>query len=239
MALPSPLRTTALAIVATVALGACSTTPDAAPPVTAPSPTETPAAAPVESDDPLPSEPLDTAPIVASWEPGATPVDLGDGYSIGDCEGDMPSLCVMADGANIGFLEWSTFPVPTELLDLTGENLDRALREFSAARVAENEQDRRDGCGADHEVRADAPGTMTIGGSPGLRYGFVTMTGETVVEYAVTWVTVRGDELLVVVAHAATPGSCMASELLSFPPDELGFLLPVLDRVMTGTPLPA
>ena len=193
---------------------------------------------PAVDDDPLPID-TDTAPVVASWAPDADPVDLGGGHTIGDCEGDVPALCVLdGDEVVVGLLEAFRYPAPSEVLERSEADPDAALREFAAARVAEVEQDRLVSCGQDHRVVPDAPGTLTVDGSPGLRYGFVTMAGDVVVEHVVTWATVRDGELRLVVAHAATSDGCMASELTTFPTDELVVLLPALDRVMAGTPLP-
>lgn len=226
-------RSLLLIPVAAVLLAACTTADGAAPPVADPAPpTEQPAA-----DDPMPDEPVVSDPIVASWEPGAAPVDLGDGRAVADCEGDIPALCVMEGDTVLGLLEEARYPAPSELL-VAEDELDQALRDFAAERMDEVEADRIAGCGADHVVLPDAPGSVTVDGSPGLRYGFVTMAGDEVVEHVVTWATVRDGELRLVVAEAAASDGCMATELTTFPTDELVTLLPALDRVMAGTPLP-
>lgn len=235
---PTPVRSLLLAAAAAVVLVACSASAAVPPPVAPPPAAEQPGEEPSSGDDPLPPEPVVSTPIVASWDPGAAPVDLGDGRTVGDCEGDVPALCVTDGETVLGLLEESRHPAPPELLGVTGDDLDRALRDFAAERLSDIEADRLVGCGADHRVLPDAPGSLTIDGAPGLRYGFATVTGDEVIEHVVTWATVREGELRLVVAHAAAPDGCMASELTTFATDELVTLLPVLDRVMAGTQLP-
>lgn len=205
-------------------------------------PADTPASAPPASPapvagDPLPAEPLDTSPIVADWDPAAEPVVLPAGHTIRHCVGDRPALCVWKGDTELGLLEALRFPAPAELDGEDGEALDTAMRAFAAARVADVASDRADGCGPDHEVVADAPASVTVAGGPGLRYGFTTVVGGTVVEHVVTWATLRNGDLHLLVASAVTRDGCMADGLLSFAPDVLTPLLPVLDRVAAGTPL--
>lgn len=233
-----PARLLLPAVAAALLLAGCSITADftAGPAVdpTAPAP---PPAAPV--GDPLPPEPVVTSPIAASWEPGGAPVDLGGGHTVTRCQGEVLALCVWHGDTELGLLEALHYPAPAELRDVSGEQLDEALRAFAAARTEDIAADRALGCGADHEVLPDAPATVMVAGEQGLRYGFATVTGGQVIEHVVTWATVRDGELHLLVASAATRDGCMADELLSFAPDLLVPLLPTLDRVAAGTALPA
>jgi hypothetical protein len=70
------------------------------------------------SDSPTPSQspseqPSDAPSYVVDWGSDAVPVDLGDGWSVRDCEGDAPLLCVDRDGDLVGTLALSSFE-PTD-----------------------------------------------------------------------------------------------------------------------------
>lgn len=245
--LPSSLRPLLLVPVIALGLAACDdatatpTDPVAEPPA-APSeaPIEEPTddAASEEPADHVPAEPVDTAPIVASWDPTAPPVGLGGGLALADCDGDAPLLCVFDGGAEIGHLEALHYPAPEQLAGSSGDELDSALRELAATQARDMAADRAAGCGADNEVMPDAPSTTTVDGQQGLRYGFTTVVDGEAVERVVTWATVRDDQLHLVVAAAVAPGTCMDDGMRWFAPAVLGDLVPLLDRVVAGTALP-
>lgn len=174
-------------------------------------------------------------PLVASWAPGAAPLALPDGSLLQDCDGDVPALCVVREGVEAGLLLHSSFPAPDGL----AAGGPDGLRAFAAARVEEVAADRSAGCGEDHVVVADPVTELAVAGLPGVRYGFTTRVGGTVVEHVAVWAVVRGDALDLVVAEATAAPGCMHGELTTFAPGDLVALLPVLDRVMAATPLPA
>lgn len=239
---PARFRPALLACLTAALLVAC-TGADAAPTPTDPAgptaPTVEPTAEPTPTAGPTaPEPPVDSDPIVGAWGSGAPPVDLGDGLVLADCEGDAPTLCVSRGGDDLGYLEHLAFPVPPELAGLEGAALDAALRVFAEERSAWVAEDRAEGCGADHEVLQDAPASLTVAGAPGLRHGFTTLLDGEATERHVTWVTVGPDALHLVVAAAVAPGACMDDGLTAFEPSVIDELLPVLDRVMAGTPLP-
>ena len=245
MRTPIPVTTLRLsALVLAASLAACAGTPGPTadptaepPPVTAPGrddePTDEPADVPVghDADPDAPAGP----PLVASWDPGAAPLVMPDGSLLQDCDGDVPALCVVRGGVEAGLLLHSSFPAPDGLAAAGPDG----LRAFAAARVEEVAADRSAGCGPDHVVVADPVAERVVAGLPGVRYGFTTRVGDTVVEHVAVWAVVRGDALDLVVAEATAAPGCMHGELTTFAPGDLVALLPDLDRVMAATPLPA
>ncbi len=73
---------------------------------------------------------------------------LPDGGTLGDCDGHVPALCVIRDGAEVGSLQHSSFPVPTghaeddigglhgELLTFAPADLDALLPVLDRVMVA-------------------------------------------------------------------------------------------------------
>lgn len=230
--------------------GACSggvPSPTAGPPADAATPpgdAATPpgdAAAPLEETDDVPEGgTADTDPIAASWGPEAAPVDLDGGWRVADCDGDAPLLCVERGEEIVGTLELNRFPVADELAAARGEaELRAALRDFAAGRHDDIAEDRRNGCGEDYVVEADPVTEVSMAGKPGVRYGFRGTEGGVTTERVVSYATVAADQLWIVVADGAAADGCMGdAELTLFDPEVLRDLLPLLDRVVAGTPLP-
>lgn len=231
--------------------GACTSgvpSPTADPPADAATPPGDAAPAPGdgavppdETEDAPRGDAADTEPIPASWEPGAAPVDLGGGWRVADCDGDAPLLCVERGEEVVGTLELNHFPLSDELAAAEGEaELRAALRDFAASRHGDIAEDRRNGCGDDYLVEADPVAEVSMAGQPGVRYGFRGTDGGVTTEHVVSYATVAADQLWIVVADGAAADGCMGDdELTLFDPEVLRDLLPLLDRVVAGTPLPA
>lgn len=207
--------------------------------------TETPGPSPSEPTSPTAEPSTDdeaptASPIVGQWASGGSPVDLGDGWELLDCEGDIPAQCIERDGTPAGLLELSDWPLTSELASASdATSVTAALQAFADDRHRETASDRAAGCGSDYEFASDETQPVRVGGLPGVRYGFTGTEAGMLTEHVVTYATVHADRLWLVVADAAASAGCMGSdELLVFEPDVLAELLPTIDRIVAGTPLP-
>ncbi len=150
----------ALALVTALAVGC--TSPQAAPtPTPAPTSTETPTAEP--TDAPV------VQPIVASYAPGAPTVALPEGWTVADCEGDAPLLCVGREGSDavVGVLMFDSFPLDSGLAAADDrEAVLEALRANAQQRMESLVEDRAIGCGPRGQRRPDGrPAGGRSGGS--------------------------------------------------------------------------
>lgn len=218
-----------------VLAGACTRgvlSPAAEPPTDAATP-------PTEPDDTEDRAGPDVGPIAASWDAAAPPVDLPGGWRVVDCDGDAPLLCVERDGGTVGTLELNSFPLADDLAAAEGEAVRSALRDFALSRHDAIAEDRRNGCGDDYVVEAEPATEVLMAGQPGVRYGFRGVEGGVTTEHVVSYATVAADQLWIVVADGAAADGCMGdAELTLFDPEVLREFLPLLDRVVSGTPLP-
>lgn len=227
-------RPVVVLLLAALLVGACTATTAPEDPTPTVSPSDSPS-----SSQPPSEEPSDAPSFVVDWSPDAAPVDLGDGWTVRDCEGDAPLLCVDRDGELVGTLALSSFE-PTEDLAAadTPEELTDALRAFAESLEDGVVQDRAAGCGADYVVEHEPVAVVTMSGQPGVRYGFRGIEDGAVTEFVLSYATVVDGQLWIVVAEAATDDGCMASEFDLFTPDDLATFLPRLDAVVAGTVLP-
>jgi hypothetical protein len=147
-------------------------------------------------------------------------------WTVEDCEGDAPILCVMDGDRVVGTVEYLQFPAEGET----------DLRARAADYYDTFEEDRGHAYGDDHTFTAFEPRDVTVGGQPGLRYGFtVTASDGLVAERHVIYATVRGDSIHVVGAS----GYDMGTEFFDFVPTELQLFEPRLDALVAERPLPA
>ena len=227
----SPLPT--LVLVAVLAAG-CATTGDA---VGTPSPTapSTPSPTPSPTATPTTAEP---EPIVASWAQGAPDTELADGWVLRDCEGDAPVVCVHRDDELVGTVAYASYPPDGPLVGATdGDDVVEALRAHGTMRMQGLVEDRAIGCGEDYVGSVDDHVDLPVGGQPGVRSGFTAVQAGEVVEHVVTYATLAEGRLWLLVAESAADGTCMGdSELELFAPADLDAFLPILDRVVAGTP---
>lgn len=195
----------------------------------APTPSPTPSASPT----PLP-------PIVASWDLDGEPVELGDGLAIGHCVGDAPLLCVTRGDEVVGVLSIDGFPLDDAMA--AAEDADELLEALLAnaeARMLGVVEDRAIGCPDGYEGKAHPATEVLVDGLRGVRVGMSGTEDGGLAERVVTWSTVAAGQHWIIVAEAASDDACMTDpELQLFDPAELDALVPLLDRVMSGTPLP-
>lgn len=201
-------------------------------------------AVPVGSPSPTTGDPI-VAPsptprpeIEAHWTADFS-LELDDTWSLRECEGDAPDICVERDGEIVGNLELSEYP------------LDEAEKEQAPADVARTRAqgfldffsgDRAEGC-PDFQFVADPVDLTMVGGQPGARTGFrlLDATGRTV-ERVTTHYAVHDGALFLVNTDAyALDGGCLdQSEVdLQFTPDVLQGFEPYVDRLVSATTLPA
>jgi hypothetical protein len=187
------------------------------------------------SPDPAP----DTVVLTVDWGERTVTGDAG-GLDVAFCEGEGPFLCVSRGGSVLGSVEHLAFDVATmdvlrSVLD-DGSTLD-ALERHAAAQVDDVARDRREGCGPDHVVTADANETLTIGGSPALRSGWSARRDGEVVERTVSWTTVIDGTLHALVAAGLADDGCL-ERLGEFTVEDLEAALPTLDLVARGSRFP-
>lgn len=221
--LPALLLVAVLAAGCTTAGGAIGTPSPTAP--SSPSPTTTPTTAEPE-------------PIAASWAQGAPDTELPDGWVLRDCEGDAPIVCVHRGDELVGTLAFASFPPDGPLVGATdGAEVVEALRAHGTMRMQGLVDDRAIGCGEDYVGSVDDHVDLLVGGQPGVRSGFTAVQAGELAEHVVTYATISEGQLWLLVAEAAAEGTCMGdSELELFAPADLDAFLPILDRVVAGTP---
>jgi hypothetical protein len=173
-----------------------------------------------------------TSAVPERWVWGVDEVDLGDGYLLGQCEGDANQVaCISKDGSVIGSAEHLEFPVDT--FDLLGGVTDpvESVELIAADYVATFLADRQATC--PHLVfRAVVPAPVAVSGAAGLRYGFEELDGTEVVEKNLIY-GVRVDETIDLYGFAAiAKGACLTNEGELTDPVTLDRVLPVLDQAM-------
>lgn len=187
-----------------------------------------------------PGEPSQPA-IVIDWTDRTTPDDTGE-YTVSFCEGDGPFLCFEHDGEFLGTIELVDYDVAS--LDVIRDALAggaspvEALEAHAADFAANFAADRAEGCGPDYVVTADEVVPMTVGGQPGLRFGWTAQRDGAVVERVVTYGVITDGTLFSLVAIGLTDDGCL-ERMGELPIGELEGLLPTLDRVAAGSKLPA
>lgn len=181
------------------------------------------------------------AATVVDWTARTVTVD-GGAFAVAFCEGEGPFLCFSRAGEVVGTAELVDFPttshdIVTGVHAEGGSDLD-ALRALATDFVTHFTADRAEGCGPDYVVTGDTVSELSVGGHDGLRYGFsATREGqrlERVVQYSV----IDGDTLFLLTAGGLEPESCLPREG-EFTVADLEAALPVLDRIATGSRLPA
>jgi hypothetical protein len=167
-----------------------------------------------------------TAPAIARASvPGldwtalpADPVDLPEGWQAARCEGDAPLLCTAEAGIPQG-------AVAHLAVALAGSELGDELAAGIAVRTALIREVRRVHAAVAEDRESTCPGTTyipdptvgaTVGGLPGVRYGFTLLADGRAVERTIGAMAVRdpgGDPVLdVVSAEQLAEGSCIGAE---------------------------
>jgi hypothetical protein len=170
-------------------------------------------------------------------------VTLADGWTISPCESGAPLFCARLDGETDATISLRTAPAASyetirAALEAGRSPLD-ALRAEAGEFVSVFEEDRPVGCGPDYGVAGFGPDEATIGGRPGIVYGFDGTQGGRHVERALQFMTLDGPDVHLISVNGIDDGSCMDDgELAEFTIAELTELEPTLAKVFAASTLP-
>ena len=177
----------------------------------------------------------DVSPV--DWSDATTVVELVDGWTVARCEGEAPILCVERDGEIAGLVEAISHPV-----DEVGESVDpsESLQVLADGFVESMTADRAVGCGPDYVVEPLPVEDVSVGGLPGVRFGYSGLLADgTLSELVVHHATIDGDRAVVLAAPAYAADGCPGrDELPSFHPADLASLVPELGAIVAVSPLP-
>lgn len=176
---------------------------------------------------------------------GGSEVELGDGWTVVPCEGGPPLFCVRdraQDGtqAVIELISVATdsYPAVKRSLDSGGTPAD-ALTAQAAEYHRVFEADRASGCGPGYRVEAIGPEDVTVGGQPGVLYGFDGYEAARNVERNLHFATIRGATLHIVTVTAVDDDTCMDDGALAeFTVAEITDLYPRLVQMVAASTLP-
>ena len=154
------------------------------------------------------------------------PTALEGGWTIADCAGDAPVLCLTHEDGRTTKVEHLRFELP-----------GGTLREHAARYVADLVVDRAAGCGEDYHVDADLLVDLDTADGPVLRYGFLGGTGDVPTERTVQWAGERDGGLVLVTLAGFDAGSCLAPEGDGTVAD-VGQLIDGLDTLISAAGLP-
>ena len=161
-------------------------------------------------------EPGPTTIPVVDWTDPAKRADLGEGWTVGACDGDGPFLCVERNNDPVGVIEAIAFPVASfEQIDQTADDLAK-LEEFARNYHSDISEDRAKGCGEDYGFEKLGPDRVELGGQPGVFFGFAGWLpdgrrSELNLQYA----TIVEDQFLLIAANAYEEGGCPGRDDLS------------------------
>ena len=182
---------------------------------------------------------LEAAPRFA-WT-SLVDVDLGAGWHLVDGEGDAPVVEVERDGEVVGIVELVAFPLdtlPTVSRRLAEDGERAALAAHAEGYLREFREDRRQGCGPDHQFTPEPVVERSFPDGVAVRYGFTGGVGSEQTERTIQWAGIRGDDLVIVSVAAYDEGSCIGTEGAELTTSELAELEPLLAPAAEANPLP-
>lgn len=208
------MRQLLLAMVLVIVLGGCTDEPPTTEPTSSPTPPR--------------------LEVAIDWaNRPADPVLLSSGFSVRGCEGDAPFLCILRETADVGVVEYFSFPAPAQAPAEAVEGLVRDdYQSFTTDRSAT--------CPDGYEVKTEAPQGAEVGGSDGLRseYSVVDGAGRTVERYVKFW-SVADGRVHLLSAEAQEEGSCSPGEGVQFRNDVLTEFLPSFEAIAEGSKFPS
>ncbi len=228
------------AVVALVVLmGACSAR-EVAGSAPGPSIGSAPAEPEPAPTDPTPDEGGDDAVTgTPSWN-DPFQLTLPTGWTVRDCEGDRPHMCVWDGDVFLGDIE-IVGGYPLDPVD-DPRDPEGLLTAWAERFVADFREDRAKGC-PDFTFTGDDVTPARIGGEPAVRTGFtLRATDGTVVERVVNHYTLHGGEIWLVNTDAyAAEGGCLAPSETdpSFLPTDMATMERFLDDLVDRTPMPS
>ena len=173
-----------------------------------------------------------TTTLPDKWIWGVDEVALRRGYWLGPCEGNADQIaCIGQDATVIGSAEYLALPVDTfESLDGVDHPV-QSIEIIAGDYLSTFRADRESAC-PDLEFRELPITPVTVGGQPGLRYGFDELDGGRVVERNLIYGVRRDDTIDLFNYSATTDSACLSNEGELDDPAILDSLLPTLDQVM-------
>ena len=178
------------------------------------------------------AETTTTATALESWAWGIDSVDLGEGYVLGPCEGDANQIaCITKGGSVIGSAEHLALPVDSfDLLDGVEDPLE-SIELIAADYIATFMADHQSTC-PNLEFKELTPMAVTVGGLPGVRYGFEELEGTRTVEKNVIY-GARVEQSINLYSFAAIgEGACLSNEGELAEPAIVDSLMTGLDRAL-------
>jgi hypothetical protein len=168
----------------------------------------------------------------AGWVWGIDSVELGDGHSLGPCEGDANLIaCIAKDGEVIGSAEGLLLPVlGFDALDGVDDPVE-SIEIIAADYLSTFADDRQSTC-PHLEFQELVSAAVSVGGNPGLRYGFEELDGAAVVEKNLIYGVRVDDSINLYNFSAIADGACLSNEGELTDPATLDRLLTALDQVM-------
>ena len=170
-------------------------------------------------------------------------VALDGGWVIAPCESGPPLFCARLNGEteatiSLGSAPAASYDTIRGALEAGKAPLD-ALRAEAAEFVSIFQKDRPVGCGAGYQVEGFGPDAATVGGKPGIVYGFDGHQEGRHVERALQFMALDGADVHLISVNAIDDGTCMDDrELAEFTVAELAALEPTLAKVFAASTLP-
>lgn len=177
--------------------------------------------------------PTTAATVGFDWARPAT-VDLGEGWSVTDTEGDAPMVTVLRHGVPVGIVEYLDFPLEG------GAHGERAALDAHVAGYYDDiGADRRSSPIRGYRFEPDAPVHLDTADGDAVRYGFRgTLPDGRPSERSVHWAGVRDGRLVLVAASAYDEGGLFAREGSEFTSADLDAVADRLDRLVRSSGLP-
>jgi len=169
---------------------------------------------------------------VEPWVWGIDEVELGEGYLLGQCEGDADQIaCITKAGSVIGSAEHLDLRVDTfDILDGVDDPVD-SIEIIAGDYLSTFAEDRQSTCPG-LEFQALGPAPIVVAGSPGLRYGFEERNGGRVVEKNVVYGVRVENTINLFNFSAIAAGACLGNEGELTDPAVLDAILAALDSAM-------
>jgi hypothetical protein len=183
-----------------------------------------------------------SAAITIDWDVDADGVELPEGWSLHDAEGDGPFLEVRR-GEVAGLLETTSFPVESidTLRGGAGNDASRraSLRAYAEDFVSTFRADRAEGCGAGYGYEPSPIDVFEGPDGPLVAYGFTgTLADGSPSEGIAAIAGIHDDQLVLVTATASDEGGCLPAEGTVFTTAALDNFRPVLLRIGAGSGVP-
>lgn len=171
------------------------------------------------------------------WIWGIDTIDLGDGYTLGPCDGDADQIaCIAFDGTVVGSAEYFRLPVSTFDLLAGIEDPIESIEAIASDYLATFKADRASSC-PELGFESLGPDPVTISRMAGLRYGFLqTNSAQEAVERNLSYGLRAADVVHIFGFSGNAEGSCVGAEGMT--PEQVEAITPGLDRAVAAVDLP-